>query len=56
MRFEWRYTYQSARRNGYSRAVAFRKFVREVLAGWRLSLGLHPKYNRKCQLREADRG
>lgn len=46
MRHEWRYTYRSARRDGQSRRAAARLYVREVVAGWRLSLGLHPRYTR----------
>ena len=42
---EWRHTYHSARGDGHRRRAAARKFVREVLAGWRLTLGLHPKYD-----------
>lgn len=30
---EWRYTYRSARRDGWSRAVSWRKFAREVFMG-----------------------
>lgn len=47
LRMEWRYTYHSARRDGDSRWRAARKFVREVLKGYELSLGFHPKYDRK---------
>jgi hypothetical protein len=43
---EWRYTYRSARRDGYSRRASLRKFLREVVAGYRLLLGLHPRYDR----------
>lgn len=43
---EWRYTYGSARRDGARRFPALRKFAREVLAGWRLTFGLHPRYDR----------
>lgn len=31
--FEWRYTYRSARRDGWSRRVSARKFARELLIG-----------------------
>jgi len=48
---DWRYTYRSARRDGYNRRTAGRKFIREVVAGWRLDLGLHPKYDRKGHVR-----
>ena len=48
---EWQYTYRSARRDGHRRRAAARKFVREVLAGWRLTLGLHPKYDRHGRTR-----
>lgn len=48
---EWRYTYRSARCDGWSRKASARKFIREVLAGWRLSLGLHPKYDRLGRMR-----
>ncbi len=44
---EWRHTYQSARRDGAARMPALRRFAREVLAGWRLTLGLHPRYDRR---------
>lgn len=30
---EWRYTYRSARRDGWSRAASLRKFAREVVMG-----------------------
>jgi hypothetical protein len=42
---EWRYTYRSARRDGHTRRAALRKFLREVIAGYRLTLGLHPRYD-----------
>ena len=32
IRFEWRYTYHSARRDGWNRRAALRRFVREVVA------------------------
>ncbi len=31
--FEWRCTYRSARRDGYTRRTALRKFAREVAKG-----------------------
>jgi hypothetical protein len=43
---EWRYTYRSARRDGFRRSTSLRKFAREVAAGWRLTLGLYPRYDR----------
>jgi hypothetical protein len=30
---EWRYTYRSARRDGWSRTAALRKFAREMFMG-----------------------
>lgn len=48
---EWRHTYRSARRDGFNRLPAGRMFAREVLAGWCLSLGLHPRYDRNGLLR-----
>lgn len=30
---EWRYTYRSARRGGFGRVAAARKFAREVVKG-----------------------
>lgn len=48
---EWQYTYRSARRDGWSRRDAFRKFAREVVAGARLVLGLHPRYDRHGRTR-----
>lgn len=51
VRMEWRYTYRSARRDSWSRRVALRKFLREVAAGWRLTLGLHPRYDRHGRVR-----
>jgi hypothetical protein len=51
IRMEWRYTYLSARRGGFSRPAALRKFVREVVAGARLTLGLHPRYDRSGRVR-----
>jgi hypothetical protein len=48
---EWRYTYRSARRDGHGRRAALRKFAREVLVGYRLTLGLHPRYDRRGRVR-----
>ncbi len=51
LRLEWRFTYRSARRDGWPRRVALRKFLREVVAGYRLTLGLHPRYDRRGRTR-----
>lgn len=51
MALEWRYTYLSARRDGYSRRAAMHKFLREIVAAWRLSLGLHPRYDKHGRAR-----
>lgn len=48
---EWRHTYRSARRDGDGRIRAGWLFAREVLAGWRITLGLHPRYDRNGLLR-----
>lgn len=44
---EWRYTYRSARRDGWSRGASLRKFVREVLMGVTYPL----RYDRRGQRR-----
>ena len=44
---EWRYTYRSARRDGWSRAAALRKFAREVFMGVTYPL----RYNGRGQRR-----
>lgn len=35
IKFEWKHTYQSARRDGFRRRQALRMFAREVLKGIR---------------------
>lgn len=49
---EWRHTYRSARRDGDARRSALRRFAGQVLAGWRLTLGLHPQYDSRGHARE----
>ena len=44
---EWRYTYRSARRDGWSRTQSLRKFAREVLMGVAYPL----RYNSRGQRR-----
>ncbi len=51
LEIEWRYTYRSARRDGRTRHAALRRFLREVVAGYRLTLGLHPRYDRHGRVR-----
>lgn len=40
LKFEWRYTYQSARRDDYSRKYSAKLFIRELTKGWLEDLGL----------------
>jgi hypothetical protein len=46
LKSEWRYTYRSARRDGFGRTVAFRRFLRELRKGWVMDLGLDSGYRR----------
>jgi hypothetical protein len=40
IRFEWRYTYQSARRDGWSRKYSAKRFIEELSKRWAENLGL----------------